>query len=54
MYAICGSPEAMTQLLEFAALGVSDLILVLPSSEPAGITALARRFDREVDLGPTS
>jgi alkanesulfonate monooxygenase SsuD/methylene tetrahydromethanopterin reductase-like flavin-dependent oxidoreductase (luciferase family) len=49
VYAICGSPEAMTrQLLEFAALGVSDLILVLPSSEPAGITALARRFDREV------
>lgn len=49
VYAICGSHQAMTgQLLEFAALGVSDLVLVLPSSEPAGLTALARRFDREV------
>jgi alkanesulfonate monooxygenase SsuD/methylene tetrahydromethanopterin reductase-like flavin-dependent oxidoreductase (luciferase family) len=49
VYAICGSHQAMTgQLLEFAALGVSDLVLVLPSSEPEALTELARRFDREV------
>lgn len=49
VYAICGSTAAMTgQLLQFAALGVSDVVLVLASSDPVGITALARRFSREV------
>jgi alkanesulfonate monooxygenase SsuD/methylene tetrahydromethanopterin reductase-like flavin-dependent oxidoreductase (luciferase family) len=49
VYAICGRQQDMTgQLLEFAALGVSDLVLVLPSAEPAALTELARRFDREV------
>jgi len=52
VYSICGSAEAMTeQLLQFAALGVSDLVLVLASSDPAGITELARRLQREV-IGP--
>ena len=52
VYSICGSAESMTgQLLEFAALGVSDLVLVLGSSYPAGITELAGRLEREV-IGP--
>jgi alkanesulfonate monooxygenase SsuD/methylene tetrahydromethanopterin reductase-like flavin-dependent oxidoreductase (luciferase family) len=52
VYSICGSAEAMTeQLLQFAALGVSDLVLVLASSDPAGITELAGRLEREV-IGP--
>ncbi|MGH3300484.1 MAG: LLM class flavin-dependent oxidoreductase [Streptosporangiaceae bacterium] len=49
VYAICGSHEAMTrELLEFASLGVGDLVLVLPSSDPAEVVALARRFASEV------
>jgi alkanesulfonate monooxygenase SsuD/methylene tetrahydromethanopterin reductase-like flavin-dependent oxidoreductase (luciferase family) len=49
VYSICGSPKEMTgQLLELAALGVDDLILVLASAEPAELTALADRFEREV------
>jgi alkanesulfonate monooxygenase SsuD/methylene tetrahydromethanopterin reductase-like flavin-dependent oxidoreductase (luciferase family) len=52
VYAICGSHEDMTaQLLEFAALGVDDVVLVLPSSEPDQITSLAARFATEV-IGP--
>lgn len=48
-YTICGSHEEMTrQLLEFAALGVSDLILVLSSAEPESVSALADRFTTEV------
>lgn len=49
VYAICGSPEDMTRdLLAFAALGVADVVLVLPGSEPDRVTALARRLAREV------
>jgi alkanesulfonate monooxygenase SsuD/methylene tetrahydromethanopterin reductase-like flavin-dependent oxidoreductase (luciferase family) len=49
VYSICGTREDMTrQLLEFAALGVSDIVVVLPSSEPAEITALADRFATDV------
>jgi alkanesulfonate monooxygenase SsuD/methylene tetrahydromethanopterin reductase-like flavin-dependent oxidoreductase (luciferase family) len=49
VYSISGGHAAMTdQLLQFASLGVSDLVLVLSSSEPARITALAHRFAREV------
>lgn len=49
VYTICGSPEAMTrELLEFAALGVGDLVLVLPSTQPAEVAALAGRFATEV------
>jgi alkanesulfonate monooxygenase SsuD/methylene tetrahydromethanopterin reductase-like flavin-dependent oxidoreductase (luciferase family) len=52
VYTICGNHVEMTgQLLEFAALGVSDVVLVLQSSEPAAITALASRFATEV-IGP--
>lgn len=48
-YAIAGTHQDMTrELLEFAALGVSDVVLVLASSEPDQLTALARRFAREV------
>jgi alkanesulfonate monooxygenase SsuD/methylene tetrahydromethanopterin reductase-like flavin-dependent oxidoreductase (luciferase family) len=51
-YTICGSHQEMSrELLAFAALGVDDLVLVLPSSEPADVSALARRFDTEV-IGP--
>jgi GGDEF domain-containing protein len=39
------------QLLEFAALGVDDVVLVLPNSEPDQITRLAARFATEV-IGP--
>jgi alkanesulfonate monooxygenase SsuD/methylene tetrahydromethanopterin reductase-like flavin-dependent oxidoreductase (luciferase family) len=49
VYSICGSHEAMTrELLEFASLGVDDLVLVLPSSVPADVSALAARFATEV------
>lgn len=49
VYTICGSHEAMTrELLEFAALGVDDLVLVLPSAEPADVGALAGRFATQV------
>jgi alkanesulfonate monooxygenase SsuD/methylene tetrahydromethanopterin reductase-like flavin-dependent oxidoreductase (luciferase family) len=49
VYTICGSPEAMTrELLQFASLGIGDLVLVLPSSDPAGIVSEARRFATEV------
>jgi alkanesulfonate monooxygenase SsuD/methylene tetrahydromethanopterin reductase-like flavin-dependent oxidoreductase (luciferase family) len=49
VYSICGSHKEMTgQLLELAALGVDDLILVLASAEPAELTVLADRFEREV------
>lgn len=52
VYTICGSHEAMIrELLEFASLGVSDLVLVLPSSRPAEVAVLARRFATEV-IGP--
>jgi predicted mannosyl-3-phosphoglycerate phosphatase (HAD superfamily) len=41
--------EKMTgQLLELAALGVDDLVLVLSSAEAGEVTALADRFEREV------
>jgi alkanesulfonate monooxygenase SsuD/methylene tetrahydromethanopterin reductase-like flavin-dependent oxidoreductase (luciferase family) len=49
VYSICGSRKEMTgQLLELAALGVDDLVLVLSSAEPGDVTALADRFEREV------
>lgn len=49
VYTICGSAEEMTrELLDFARLGVGDLVLVLPSSQPADVVALARRFATEV------
>jgi alkanesulfonate monooxygenase SsuD/methylene tetrahydromethanopterin reductase-like flavin-dependent oxidoreductase (luciferase family) len=49
VYSICGSHKEMTeQLLELAAVGVDDLILVLSSAEPGEVTALADRFEREV------
>jgi alkanesulfonate monooxygenase SsuD/methylene tetrahydromethanopterin reductase-like flavin-dependent oxidoreductase (luciferase family) len=49
VYTICGSDQAMThELLEFAAVGVDDLILVLPSSQPDELAALASRFATDV------
>jgi alkanesulfonate monooxygenase SsuD/methylene tetrahydromethanopterin reductase-like flavin-dependent oxidoreductase (luciferase family) len=49
VYSICGSRKEMTgQLLELAALGVDDLILVLGSAEPDQVAALADRFAADV------
>jgi alkanesulfonate monooxygenase SsuD/methylene tetrahydromethanopterin reductase-like flavin-dependent oxidoreductase (luciferase family) len=49
VYSICGSDQEMTgQLLELAALGVDDLIVVLGSAEPDHVAALADRFAADV------
>lgn len=49
VYTLCGSHAEMTgQLLDFAAVGVHDLVLVLPSAEPGEVVAAAARFAREV------
>jgi alkanesulfonate monooxygenase SsuD/methylene tetrahydromethanopterin reductase-like flavin-dependent oxidoreductase (luciferase family) len=49
VYTICGNPPEMTdQLLEFAALGVGEIVFVLQSSKPDDVVRQARRLHNQV------
>jgi hypothetical protein len=49
VYSLYGSPGAMTdEMVQFAQLGVEDLVVVFDASDPAGLVSQMTRFDDEV------